>query len=176
MSQLSIDILFTPVGLICTAIIVWKIQSTNTHKNYPIFVCVDQCQMRLRNSFTFMLLSFAHRMGTLHFTRQLVVVIPVHVRFCWRTMPMSMQKQKLVVFFMEIYILSSYIIPYLYYNTLRMCSSNIQIHIHVFTIFSQNEVTVLHAAADGGHTGTCEILLKNNANVNAVTKVSCFLL
>ncbi len=53
-----------------------------------------------------------------------------------------------------------------------MCNSFIFI---IFIPCPQNGYTALLCAAYGGHTGTCEILLKNNANVNAETKVSHFL-
>ena len=38
----------------------------------------------------------------------------------------------------------------------------------------QGGVTALHRAADNGHPDTCEVLLKNNANVNAEAEVSIF--
>ena len=43
----------------------------------------------------------------------------------------------------------------------------------------QNGVTALHNAACNGHPDTCEVILKNNPDVNAETKVRflfCFVL
>ena len=47
-------------------------------------------------------------------------------------------------------------------------------HIYFYLNLLLNGPTALHRAATNGHPDTCEVLLINNANVNAETEVSIF--